>query len=162
MLEKNQESLMRQTDQDFEQILIRDAVGIGVPAANALLADCNPPGRYVWVLDDDDMCIFDDLIASIKEIAIEHDPDVVMVKMNHGYNVYPSLGWGERPICGYIGSSASIVKRDVWSAHKDKWATGRYEADFDFIDDVFSADYRVYWHDEIVSHVQRVSRGAPE
>jgi hypothetical protein len=162
MLAKNQESLTTQTDQDFEQVLIRDEVGIGVSAANALLADYDPAGEYVWVLDDDDMCIYDGMVSDIKEIVTEHDPDVVMVKMDHGGVIYPDAGWGVRPVGGRVGSSANIVKREVWNAHKDKWATGRYAADFDFIRDVFQNGYIVYWYDRVVSKVQRVSRGKPE
>jgi hypothetical protein len=162
MLAKNQESLTTQSCTDFEQVLIRDEVGIGVSAANALLADYSPVGEFVWVLDDDDLCIYDDLITDVKKIVTEHNPDVVMVKMDHGGVIYPDAGWGVRPVGGRVGSSASVVKREVWNQHKCQWATGRYAADFDFIRDAFLAGHSVYWYDKVVSKVQRVSRGAAE
>lgn len=165
MLANNRASLARQSEPDYEQVRLIDDIGIGVEQAQVSIADNAPhfTGQYAWILDDDDMCIHDTLIADLKAIAAEHDPGVVMVRMNHGYAVYPdALRWGEAPQQGRIGCSAYIVRRDIFQQHVDAFRGARYESDFDFINAVWKSNPAVYWHDVIASQVQRVSLGAPE
>ena len=72
MLAANVRSLQTQTDQDFTQAVLRDAVGMGIAAANAQLAHYTPTGRYVWVLDDDDICVYPSLVEDLKFLANVH------------------------------------------------------------------------------------------
>lgn len=164
MLAVNQASLARQTCDDWTQTLLVDDVGMGVVAANARLADFTPTGRYVWALDDDDHCVYDMLVEDVRTIADRHDPDVIFVRFDHGpFGVLPYPGlWRSRPLCGNIGGSGVIVRRDVWMAQRVHWTTGRYETDFDFVEAVYNHAKCVYWHDVIAGQVQRISRGAVE
>lgn len=117
------------------------------------------------MLDDDDECICDSLVAEIKAIVAQHNPDVVFVRMDHGVGLgtLPDHDyWQRTPVEGHIGCSAFIVRKDVWQKHADAWGA-RYAGDFDFINAVW-ADPEVthYWHDRTASRVQRRSLGAAE
>jgi len=163
MLEANRRSVERLGD-DVKHTLLYDGVGRGIPWAQEQLEGYAPylKGDYIWILDDDDRCDRDTLVDELKAIVVEHDPDVIMVRMNHGpRGILPRLeDWGELPRCALIGCSAYIVKREVFQRHASAWSTGRYESDYDFIASVFSEDgIKVYWHEVIASNVQRISYG---
>lgn len=164
MLLLNQQSLWRQTDQDFTQTLLNDDVGRGVAWANKNLGEVAPllVGDYVFVLDDDDMLIRDTFIEELKQIVEAHDPDVIFVRMDHGpRGILPDKMWGIAPKHSDIGSSGFVVKRQVWQRFSSKW-NATYAGDYEFISAVFVGNPKVYWHDVIASKVQRISVGAPE
>ena len=166
MLAINQAALARQTDADWTQTLLVDEIGIGVPAANARLADVAPllTGEYIWVLDDDDECVCDRLVEMVRLLADGTAPDVIMVRIDHGPLgvLPPNELWGKRPVCGRIGGSAVIVRRALWQRCAGGWQTGRYAADCDFVLWVYDAAERVAWLDVVAGRVQRISHGAPE
>lgn len=166
MLGNNRRSLAAQTDPDWEQVFLDDVVGRGVPWAQENLAHYSTHlrGRYIWILDDDDQCIRPTLVAELKAIAAAHDPDVIMVKMDHGIRgILPDVGyWGQPPVCAHVGCSAYVVRREVWQAHAAAWLPGSYASDFNFINAIFASNPRVYWHEVIASEVQRISLGYPE
>lgn len=166
LLMQNINSIAAQSDPDFEHTLLVDGEGRGVGAAQAALANyaAYVRGRYVWILDDDDLCVDAGLVAELKAIAAEHDPDVIMVRMDHGpRGVLPdNTHWQKPPAMSWIGCSAYIVRRELWQRHAHAFASATYNSDFDFIDAVFRGDPEIYWHDRIVSQVQRISLGAPE
>lgn len=164
MLRNNIASLQAQTDPDYWQVIMQDAIGRGVAWANEQLVECAPQCDYVWVLDDDDMCIRPTLIAELKQIVAEHDPDVIMMRMDHGpRGILPDGDfWGRPPQIAHVGCSAFIVHREIWLLHQLAWMKGGYSADFSFIGSVFALNPRVYWHDVIASRVQRISLGEPE
>lgn len=166
MLAANVASLRAQTCPDWAQTILADEVGIGVAAANARLAAFGPVGLYVWVLDDDDLCIDRTLVETLQRIADVYGwPPAIMVRMDHGpLGILPDpVHWGEEPVCGNIGASAIITRRDVWIDHCGAWASGRYESDFDFIRSVWSAYAgSIVWHPKTVARVQKISRGAAQ
>lgn len=166
MLAANQASLQAQTCADWAQTLIVDDTGIGVAAANARLAQVGARGLYVWVLDDDDLCVDRKLVQDIEWIAKEYTwPPAIMVRMDHGsLGILPNNAhWLCEPVCGQIGASAMIVRRDVWANHCKAWASGRYESDFDFIHSVWSSHAsHIVWHNTVAARVQRISRGTVE
>ena len=135
-------------------------------AANSSLSDYSDKltGAYVWILDDDDLLIYPELVDDLKRIVEEHNPQVIFVKMNHGpLGILPDDNhWQTPPQEGYIGVSAYVVERQLWQAHASAFASGRYQSDFDFINSVWRAGPKVYWHDVVASRVQRISNGAPE
>jgi hypothetical protein len=152
---------------DVLHTILRDEVGIGVAAANARLAEFVPSAEYVWVLDDDDLCIYEDLVADLRGITALHGRvPAIIVRMDHGapLGILPSAGgWQRPPHEAGIGASAMITRRDVWLRHRHGWATGRYASDFDFINSVWATWQRsIVWHDIIASRCQRISRGLPE
>lgn len=164
MLAENIRSLQAQTDPDYWQVIMYDALGRGVAWANAQLADYFPHARYVWLLDDDDVCIRPTLIAELKAIDAAHDPDVIMLRMDHGpRGVLPDDGyWGKTPAIAHIGCSAAVVSSGMWMTNREEWENGGYSADFHFIKAVFDCEPEIYWHDVIASRVQRISLGEPE
>lgn len=163
MLRHNRASLARQTCGDWSQTMLVDEVGRGVAWAYEQLATFTPTGDYVWILDDDDLCLDDDLVKDLKTIVHWVPFDVVMLKMDHGGWILPDkFTWERAPQLAHIGVSAFVVSRATWLAHRHVFAPGRYESDFDFISAVFAANPGVFWHDTIASQVQRVSKGAPE
>lgn len=166
-LERNRASLHAQSDPDYVQTLLVDDQGIGVEAANALLADVEPVGAYVWVLDDDDFCTDAQLVERLKSIAdsMREAPAVFVVRMDHGsLGILPDVGrwWGIVPPEGGIGSAALIVRADVWRQYRAWWRTGRYAADYDYIAAVLRGETHVVWLDWVVSAISRRSIGAPE
>jgi hypothetical protein len=166
MLMKNQASLLQQSDEDWSQTLIFDEIGIGVPAANARLADIKVDGAYIWVLDDDDICINPKLFATLKAVIISMrtPPAALIVRMDHGPLgvLPPETSWGRLPQQGQIGSSAIFTRRDIWYEYRDHWRAGRYEADYDFIAAVLRHESHVVWLNLVAAAVQWISRGAKE
>lgn len=166
MLQRNLDSMAAQTCPDFAHTLLVDEVGVGVDGAWAKLRDYAPrlAGDYIWILDDDDECIRPSLVEDLQAIAAQYDPDVIMMRMDHGHwGVKPSGSWKQCPVMGDIGCSAYVIKRHVWQLHAaEAWQTTRYQSDFDFISSVFERPYKVAWYDVVASRVQRISQGAPE
>jgi len=165
MLELNKASLRAQTDPDWVQTFLHDEAGLGIGQSHLRLRSYAPRlvGEYVWLLDDDDLCIRPSLVAELKAIATKHDPDVIMLKMDHGpRGIQPDDGhWKRRPTIGHIGCSGYAVRRRVWRLHAAAW-NERYQADGEFIQRIYDAGAAVYWHDVIASRVQRISLGRPE
>jgi hypothetical protein len=167
MLKANIASLNAQTDGDFIQTLLPDDEGRGVAWSFAHLGEYAPRlvGVYVWILDDDDMCTRPSLVAELKQIAAASNPAVIMLRMDHkSRGVLPSdSDWKRPPQLGGIGCSAYVVRRDVWQRHAHIFTTNsHYSSDFDFIQDIFTCDYRIAWHKVVASEVQRISMGEPE
>lgn len=166
-LAENQASMAAQSDPDWVQTLLVDEVGIGVEAANARLADVEPNSDYVWVLDDDDLCVRDDLVQRLKSVvgAMLTAPAAIVVRMDHGeLGVLPDMGrwWGLVPPEGGIGASALVTRADVWRRYRDAWRTGRYASDYDFTAAVLRGETHVVWVDLVASRVRRRSIGRPE
>ena len=118
----------------------------------------------IWILDDDDMACHDTLVQELKVIAADHNPDVIMLKMNHGERgVLPDAhSWGKPPVCGRLGCSAYVVRRELWQRHADAWNSAKYASDFDFIYSIWQDDPVIYWHDVVASKVQAIGYGEPE
>lgn len=164
MLAHNVASLEAQSDQDFTQTFLVDDEGRGIGWSYVNMAAYAPNlvGDYIWILDDDDMAVSQTFVADLKSIVEAHNPDVIMVKMDHGKRgILPSVCWQRKPEIGGIGCSAFVVKRHIWQRHS-KFLGNNYAGDFDFIHSIFSWDYRFYWFDCIASKVQKISLGVPE
>lgn len=166
MLHHNRASLVAQTCGDWTQTLLVDEVGHGVPAAQERLAHYAPQltGEYIWILDDDDMCTRRTLVDELRTIAKTHQPDVIMLRMNHlERGILPDDdAWQKPPQCSRIGCSAYVVRRDVWRRFANAFLPGEYASDFKFIAAIFAARPNVFWHDVIASQCQRVSLGRAE
>lgn len=176
MLAINVESLRHQTDDDWTQTYLVDNVGRGINWSHENMAAYAPRlvGEWVWIVDDDDMCTCPTLVADLKRIVAEHDPDVIMLKMDHGRAVLPDAEtWGDGPVCGHIGCSAYVVKRELWQEHAGAMVPGWYGSDFSLINSIFGNNPamglapwikqpRIYWHDCVASRVQQQSFGQAE
>ena len=166
MLMTNISSMTAQSISDWEQAFLVDSVGLGIGASYKRMAHFEPVGEWVWILDDDDMCVHDGLTEDVQRIADSRpDAQVIMVRMDHGdeLGVLPDEHvWQKEPVMGHLGVSSYIVRRDVWQRHKAAFASGTYASDFDFIADVWREQPVVVWHDVIASRVQRISHGVTE
>jgi hypothetical protein len=166
MLAANMASLREQTSGDWVQTLLVDEERRGVAYANKQMRTLTPEARYLWLLDDDDLCIRPTLVAELAEIAQLNAPDVIFIRMDHGpkLGILPGgLQWGNRKLMhGHIGCSGFVVSRETWLRFRQCWGES-YHGDFEFISVVAAGkDVRVYWHDCIASRVQRVSNGESE
>lgn len=103
------------------------------------MAHHEPQGAWVWILDDDDECIHDGLVADVRHIA-DTQPDAQV--------------WGQAPVLGHIGCSAFIVRADIWQRHRHAFGGGEYASDFAFIAAAWAEEPEVYWHDVIASRCQ--------
>lgn len=166
MLRHNQESLHAQTCTDWTQSLLIDEIGRGVGWSYQEMARRSDElsGDYIWILDDDDMATRITLVAELKQIAEAHNPDVIMVKMNHQERgILPSYTWQSYPIIGDIGVSAYIVRREIWQQYAGEFARGDYSNDYYFIAALFdNPSLKFFWHDVIASQVQWIGMGRPE
>jgi hypothetical protein len=166
MLAVNQASLRNQTDRDLVQTLLVDDVGRGINWATENMAAYAPQlvGDWVWILDDDDTCILPTLVAELKFIVADSDPDLIMVRMDHGAGrILPDDDtWHGPPVLSHIGCSAYVVRRVIWQAHAGAMLPGEYHSDYKFISSIWAAKPSVYWHDVIASRVMKQSFGAPE
>lgn len=163
MLERCVASIWAQADKDFQHVVLVDKVGGGIAGSYQRLIDevALYHGRYIYILDDDDVLTDDQFIVDLKRIAGRHDPDVMMVKAKH-----PTLGmlpepWEGEPVYSQVCVSNYVVKAGVW--HENAWAFLReldVEAhDFAFISHLWQAGYTFHWHDRIVMFIPKVSGG---
>lgn len=167
MLRENMDSLARQTDRDYEQILIVDDTGRGIGWSFANLKNYADQirGLYVFLLDDDDMIKTPDFIAELKAFAYQYDmPDVIMMRMEHqpGWILPDRDHWLMQPTMNHIGCSAYAVRRNVWRAHVAEFRP-IYQGDFTFIDAVYHSGVRVAWLDRVMTRTQQGhNHGQPE
>ncbi len=159
------DSVLAQDDQDYEHVVIRDDVGIGSHKANRLFVNNMDEvnGRYVFMLDDDDMLTNEKFISDLKEVVEKHDPDIIFVKMLAGKLVIPTEKvWGKEEILsGHVGTSCVVVKNSLWKECIDSFSEEQI-GDFRFIQNVFEKTKSVVWLNELYSKTIRVSNGAPE
>lgn len=167
LLAANQDSLQRQTCHEWAQTLLVDEVGVGIAATYDRLAEYEPTGHWVWLLDDDDLCVYDYLVDTLNVIDCLGF-DVVIARMDHrgpsgrGKVLPDAAHWKKPPQQGYIGASAYIVRKDVWMAYRHAFAPGCYESDYQFIRAVYDSKPSIYWLEEVIAKCQKVSNGEPE
>lgn len=166
LLAQNQDSLKRQTDSDWIQTLLVDPIGAGVPAANRMLgltAD-GATGEWIWVLDDDDICVYDDLVRDVRRIARSNPgKEVIMVRNDvttHTGSIVPKYNWQLEPMYGDVSMSCFIVRNFVWKTFKDAWPLG-LAGDYNFISAIWSelGPDAFYWHDVIAMQTLQLGGG---
>lgn len=157
MLQRNKESLLMQTDSDWEQVILMDDIGRGLHYANGMLAANKDKvkGRYVYIFDDDHRLIVPDFVAGIRSIVEAKAPDVIMAKAHiriHGVLPNP---WAVRPLWTHVDTGNFVVTNEMWQAHIEAFDRPQY-GDFYFIDRVFSQpELSVEWWDYIVAEDMR-------
>lgn len=159
-----------QTDSDYEHLILRDAVGLGVAGANVLFLNAQPQGEYVMMLDDDDLLASPWFVSDLRAAARAYDPDVIVFKMHNAeFGILPDrFVWQQEPVHSHIGGSCVAVKRHVWdeciwSIATDGEGGGPvYHGDLVFLKEVWRSTNRIHWMDKIQVVVSRVSRGTME
>ena len=168
MLAENRQSVKAQSDQDLEQCLIVDNIGVGVLEANRNLWRHRDlaTGDYVLVLDDDDRIIDSEFVAKLKAQAGE-GPSVMVFRTRYpDGEIKPHAAiWGWRPMRGYLPVCAYVVRNDLWQSNIQRFGWGYDDygnspaGDFHFIDAVWQAGGKWVWLYEVLTEVQCVSRG---
>lgn len=165
MLAANQASLETLTSDDWQQTLIVDEAGYGVKGANRALSEMGDRlgGTLIWVLDDDDMCVYHSLVEELKRIWELWSPDVIMTRMDHGpLGILPSdKFWGKHIVRGGVGSSAFFVRRELWQRYGHYWNVERM-GDYSFINALWQLGYDFFWYDIVASRVQAIGHGRTE
>ena len=158
-------SIVKQTSQDYEHILIRDPSkkGCGRLEANRLFAKYKksipPDNRYLMVLDDDDMLVNDDFVKAFRKIVKKQSYDLIVFKgwhFHHGILPPPEL-W-EKPVkFSKIASFCMAVEQSLWFKHIEKFGMKERGGDFEFMKAVYKNAKSIYWLDMEVARTQRES-----
>lgn len=159
-------SVKSQTCDDYEHFLYFDdktEEGYGTQNADISLRKAKPlNGRYIMVLDDDDVLVDDDFVADFKKAISKDDPDVVIFKGHISWlGAMPSPDyWGKPPEPCHIGSFCFAVKKELWDKYIESWdiVTG----DGFFIRKCYDNTSKVLWLDRLVAGAQRISGGKGE
>lgn len=155
-------SLTLQTCQDFEQIILVDHVHRGLGWANGQFAAHRdaPTGDYVLMLDDDDALIRTDTVETLRSIANSTQADIIIFRGIHPpHGVLPTPAcWGQKPIYGHISGQDFIVRRALWRQHIEAFAQPQ-AGDFAFLEALWAAGCRPYWHDALFVRIQQRGHG---
>ena len=116
LLERNQASLSRQSDPDYEQRVMVDSERRGWAYARQMLvlAGLALTDGYVLVLDDDDYMLEPDGITLLKIAAHDHPPVVIFRGLHAELGRLPRRAWQSRPEPGDIGVFDFILRADVY------------------------------------------------
>jgi len=165
LLMRNVLSLRSQIDCDWIQTILVDEIGRGVEWANQNLAHYAPKliGDYIWILDDDDLCIDNLLVAEVRDIVNTSNPDVIMIKCDcDGFGILPDEDhWMQKPEQTHIGMSCFIVKRELWQTCAYAWPYS-LGGDYAFIDAVFSHTDNIIWLNKLVAVAPKKGYGDGE
>jgi glycosyltransferase involved in cell wall biosynthesis len=167
MFKQHLASVEMQKDRDFEHIVLKDNVGIGVAKANQLFFQNKDRvnGDYVFMLDDDDIFITDDFVSDMKYIAMNTNyPGIIFIRMQINEDIVPTEKiWNtNRLLKCHIGTSCFIMRSDLWKENIQHFASIPTTGDFHFINTVFSKNPKVFWQNKLYSKTLRVSRGQAE
>lgn len=163
-LARNQDAMRQQSDPDFEHTIVVDPNPRGPVAADRNLATFEATGDYVWVLDDDDLCIRPALVEELKRITANKAPDVIMVRAYHGiWGTLPSnANWQHAPVLGNVGWSCYILRREVWNEQRKNIPVVP-GADYYLLEHLWNTPgLSWYWHDVMAAYYPTQSDGASE
>lgn len=156
LLEEQLETLRSQTDQDFEHVIIIDEYHRGIEWSSKEIRYHKDKisGKYVMILDDDDLLLSEIVVETLKGIVEKESPDVIVYKGDHravGLGILPSdRVWEKKePIGGQIGSFSVTVESELWKRNIHNF-TPKYSGDFDFIESLWKEVISVYWLDELL------------
>ena len=148
-------SVEMQKDRDFQHLVLHDEEGRGLLYANRMLYENRHlvTGKYVFILDSDDVLTTDTFVGDMKRIAKEHkNPGIIFIRMLIGGELFPKdeVWEKDKMIRSKIGSSNFVVLNELWQKNIRHFGIERC-GDFNFINTVFSKKSTVYWHDKIYS-----------
>jgi hypothetical protein len=167
MYKQHMESVNAQTDPDFEHVIIYDNIGCGVAKANLSFYRNRKriKGKYVFMLDDDDVFISNKFVEDLKSI-VQKQPNVGMIFVRmyiNGENYPTDMVWKKDVLFqNHIGTSNVVVRNDLYQKYIQCFFAMQ-TGDFQFINTVFKSKTEVYWRDDVVyTKTLRVSRGQAE
>lgn len=167
------DSVKNQTCGDYQHFLIQGAMreadayssykNSGFAAEHGLTKPWPIEGRYVMVLDDDNMLVDPDFIKDFKVLVEQENPDIVFFKAEiKGWGIYPA--WARAPIAGQIDWFCYAVKREFWQKYiAEVNARPMSSNDFLLIDKCYRHTKSVIWWNRLIASTQRVpGRSRPE
>jgi glycosyltransferase involved in cell wall biosynthesis len=161
-------SLADQNVQDFEHIVIEDKVGRGVAWANGMLAErdwSSLNGRYVYILDDDNVMLKRAIEAMQNGATGDYRHDLMIVRINRlrsDQSTFPEDEyWQKKPQYRHIDIGCVVLRKDLF-VRAVKSFTHRYEGDYDFITEAYFTAKSVNWVDYKIMKLQRISAGGFE
>jgi len=172
LLERNTASLHAQSDPDYSQVTLVDELGSGFERANELLAMAAPmvTGRYVLILDDDDVMEAADGIAALKAAVVDnigahpgtYGPPAIIFRGRHAdLGVLPVRSWQARPQVGDIGSFDFILRADVYREFARARGASAYAQDHALIEAVYDRHApEIVWLDKVICAADRRRMGS--
>lgn len=163
LLERCVESVCVQTCKDFEQIIVRDEVGIGIAGMFREIGEHlrEMHGKYVYILQDDDVLSDPEAVGELKAFAVENKyPQVIMVRNVKRGRLLPTY-WKQAPQLGHVDLGSYVVRKDIFVKNVYRFGP-RYEGDFDFISELWNQGYGFAWHDRLFATAQALGLGRPE
>jgi glycosyltransferase involved in cell wall biosynthesis len=159
-LERCIASVQNQTDQDYEQLFIKDDQGRGLFWANSQIFGNRHRvnGKWVYILDDDDYLTDSYFIEDLKKIDASNNIDIVICKGYIGDKLYPTY-WSGPPYRGGLGSPNFIVKANLFKNYSENWCKAK-AGDYFFIRRVYNYG-TTYWWNKIVFKAP-IGDGLPE
>ena len=167
------DSVKNQTCDDYQHFLIQGAMrevdaysaykNSGFAVEHGLTKPWPIEGRYVMVLDDDNMLVDPEFIEDFKALVEKENPDIVFFKGEiKGWGIYPS--WARHPVAGEIDWFCYAVKREMWQRYiAEVNARPMASSDWSLIDKCYRNTKSVIWFNRLVTSTQRApGRSRPE
>ena len=157
-------SIKSQACDDYQHFLIqgamREADGYsagndGFAVEHGLTKPWPIEGRYVMVLDDDNMLVDPEFVNDFKALVERENPDIVFFKAEiKGWGIYPT--WGRTPVAGQVDWFCYAVKRELWQKYISVASVRtRVSNDFFFIQECYQNTKSVIWFNRLVASTQR-------
>jgi GT2 family glycosyltransferase len=142
-------SVLNQTDPDFEHLIIPDEIGHGLYWANRQIAECASKikGDYVYILDDDDLIVSYFFIEDLKKLInnLDSKPDVIVCRGVLNNEKLPKI-WKAPIERGKIAAPNLITRNRIFEQHAFMWDQPR-AGDFHFAESVWKANPNIFWWD---------------
>lgn len=142
------DSVLNQTDPDFEHIIVPDEIGHGIHWANRQITEqaYKLNGQYVYILDDDDYVVTSDFIKDFRILLENIDSsDVIICCGTLNGERYPKF-WKEPLVRGGIAAPNFICRQAVFNRYAKFWDAPR-AGDASFIQAVNKAGHKIFWWD---------------
>lgn len=161
MLLKNIDSLLMQTDKDWEQVILIDDDKRGMRFAQQMLIHnkSRVRGEYVYVFDDDHRLITPAFVSGIRTIVAASKPDVIIVKCKiRGHDIlpHPWMGNGGYLKGAHVDTGCFVVEGKAWGNYVYAFNypdTG----DWHFYDKLWRSEdnLKIVWWDKVVAEDMR-------
>jgi glycosyltransferase involved in cell wall biosynthesis len=139
-------SILVQTDSDFEHIIIPDEIAHGIHWANRQIKEqaYKLQGKYVYILDDDDYITNPNFIEDFKKLLENLDsPDVIVCRGELNGKSFPKI-WKQDIRRGQIAAPNLIVRRQVFDQYAHHWDQPR-AGDYHFINAIYNSGHSFFW-----------------
>lgn len=157
MLGMNIDSLLMQTDDGWDQVILEDKERRGKFYASKMPADNKEKvsGQYIYILDDDHRLIIPDFVAGIRAIVEDTQPDIIMVKCKiRAHGILPNR-WGRAPKNQYVDTGCFLVEQQLWKRHIHLYALPA-SGDHRFICHLWRVrNVKIEWWDKLVAEDMR-------